>query len=151
MFPHKETMTFCIIKNRDTCYTTYFPILANAQKWSFAASGGVRRAYAVASLPYYRNGIHKIRMYPGRGVLHTPPERFRRKRRGVPMHRNDHSPPPVAFVWRMLLCLYRSWYTDLLTIRFLSFLVFFSCIDARKESKENQGVRDTSHFWLGTY
>ena len=42
-------------------------------------------------------------MYPGRGVLHTPPERFRRKRRGVPMHKNDHSPPPAAFVRRMLL------------------------------------------------
>ena len=49
----------------------------------------------------YRNGIHKIRMYLGRGVLHTHPERFRRKRRGVPMHKNDHSPPPAAFVRRM--------------------------------------------------
>ena len=146
MFPHKETITFCIIKNRDTCYTTCFPILANAQKWSFATSGGVCGAYAVASLPYYRNRIRKIRMYIGRGVLHTPPERFRRKRRGVPMHKNDHSPPPAAFVGRMLLRLYRSWYTDLLTIRFFSFMVFFSCLDARKEPKENQGVRDASQI-----
>ena len=163
MFPHKETMTFCIIKNRATCYTTCFPIpanaqihvftvsggvcgaydvaplpcykngihkirmhpgrgakayalrtfpketkrLANAQKRSFAASGGVCGAYAIAPLSCYRNGIHKIRMYPGRGVLHTPPERFRRKRRGVPMHKNDHSPPPAAFVGRMLLRHYR--------------------------------------------
>ena len=58
-------------------------------------------------LPCYRNGIRKIRMYPGRGVLHTPPERFRRKRRGVPMHKNDHSPPPAAFVGCMMLRLYR--------------------------------------------
>ena len=58
-------------------------------------------AYAVAPLPYYRNGIRKIRMCPGRGVLHTPYERFRRKRRDSPMHKNDHSPPPAAFVGRM--------------------------------------------------
>ena len=96
-------MTFCIIKNRATCYTTCFPIPANAQIHVFAASGGVCEAYAVAPLSCYRNGIHKIRMYPGRGVLHTLPERFRRKRRGVPMHKNDHSPPPAVFVRRMLL------------------------------------------------
>ena len=73
----------------------------------FAASGCVCVAYAVAPLPYYKNGVHKIKMYPGMGVLHTPPKRFRRKRRGVPMHRNDHSPPPAAFVRRMLLRPYR--------------------------------------------
>ena len=101
MFPHKETMTFCIIKNRATCYITCFPILANTQIHVFATSGGVCRAYAVAPLPCYKNGIHKIRMYPGRGVLHTPPERFQRRRRGVPIHKNDHSPPPAAFVRRM--------------------------------------------------
>ena len=27
-------------------------------------------------------------------------------------------------------------------------MVFFSCLDARKESKENQGVRDASQFGL---
>ena len=67
-----------------------------------------RHLYGVCNttLPCYRNGVHKIRMYPGRGVLHTPPERFRRKRRGVPMHKNDHSPPPAAFLKHMLLRLY---------------------------------------------
>ena len=45
--------------------------------------------------------ILRIKMYPGRGVSHTPPERFRRKRRDVPMHKNDHSPPPAAFGRRM--------------------------------------------------
>ena len=179
---------------------------ANAQKWSFTASGGVcgRIQYAPTllenlksknknesgtrvgaycirptnilsmiilrctnmrlhylrrclwgvcntPLPCYRNRTHKIRMYPGRGVLHTPPKRFRRKRRGVPMHKNDHSPPTAAFVGRMLLRLYRSWYTDLLTIRFFFFLVFFSCLDARKEPKEDQGGRDASQVWLSTY
>ena len=94
-------MIFCIIKNRATCYITCFPIPANAQIRVFAASGGVCGAYAVAPLPCYRNRIHKIRMYPGRGVLHTPPKRFRRKRRDSPMHKNDHSPPPAAFVGRM--------------------------------------------------
>ena len=74
----------------------------------FAASGGVCEAYAVAPLPCYRNGIHKIRMYPCRGVLHTSPERFRRRRRDSLMQKNDHSPPPAAFVGRMLLRLYRS-------------------------------------------
>ena len=85
-------------------------------------------------------------MYPGRGVLHTPPERFQRRRRDSPMHKNDHSPPPAVFVGRMLLRPYRSWYTDLLTIRFFSFLVFFSCLDARKEPKENQGIRDAGQI-----
>ena len=37
-------------------------------------------------------------MYPGRGVLHTPSERFQRKRRDTPRHKNNHSPPPAAFV-----------------------------------------------------
>gem|GEM_PF-6024937 len=41
MFPHKETMTFCIIKNRATCYITCFPILANTQIHVFATSGGI--------------------------------------------------------------------------------------------------------------
>ena len=107
MFPHKETITFCIIKNRATCYTTCFQIPANAQIHIFAASGGVCRGVCNTLLPYYKNGIHKIRIYSGRCVLHTPPERFRRKRRGVPMHKNDHSPPPAEFVRRMLLRLYR--------------------------------------------
>lgn len=64
-----------------------------------------RRLWGVCNtpLPCYRNGIHKIRMYPGRGVLHTPTECFRRKQRGVPIHKNDHSPSPAAFVGRMLL------------------------------------------------
>ena len=54
-------------------------------------------------LPCYKNGIHKIRMYPGRGVLHTPSERFQRKRRDTPRHKNNHSPPPAASGGRMLL------------------------------------------------
>lgn len=67
-------------------------------------------------LPYYKNGTHKIRMYPGRCVLHTPPERFRRKRRNSPMYKNDHSPPPAAFVGRMLLRPYAG-YTHHIKIR----------------------------------
>ena len=67
----------------------------------FATSGSICGAYAVAPLPCYKNGIHKIRMYPGRGVLHTPLERSRRRRRDSPMHKNDHSPHPAAFVGRM--------------------------------------------------
>ena len=31
------------------------------------------------------------------------------------------------------------------------FLIFFSCLDARKEAKEDQGVRDAGHIWPGTY
>ena len=34
---------------------------------------------------------------------------------------------------------------------FSDFLIFFSCLDARKEAKENQGIRDASQVWLGTY
>ena len=30
-------------------------------------------------------------------------------------------------------------------------MIFFSCLDARKEAKENQDVRDASQVWLGTY
>ena len=64
-----------------------------------------RRLWGVCKtpLPCYRNGIHKIRMYSGRGVLHTPHKRFRRKRRDSPMHKNDHSLPPTAFVGRIPL------------------------------------------------
>ena len=47
--------------------------------------------------------ILTISSYPCRAQKHTPPERFRRKRRGVPMHKNDHSPPPAVFVGRILL------------------------------------------------
>ena len=82
---------------------SYQGIFYASQIHVFTASGGVCVAYAVALLPCYRNGIHKIRMYPGRGVLHTPTECFRRKQRGVPIHKNDHSPSPAAFVGRMLL------------------------------------------------
>jgi len=28
-------------------------------------------------------------------------------------------------------------------------MIFFSCLDARKEAKENQGVRDAGQIWLG--
>ena len=35
-----------------------------------------------------------------------------------------------------------TWFSDL--------MIFFSCLDARKEAKENQGVRDASQVWLGT-
>ena len=30
-------------------------------------------------------------------------------------------------------------------------MIFFSCLDARKEAKEDQGVRDASQIWPGTY
>ena len=40
--------------------------------------------------------ILTIKMHPGRGVSHTPSERFRRKRRDTPRHKNNHSPPPAA-------------------------------------------------------
>ena len=33
---------------------------------------------------------------------------------------------------------------------FSVFLIFFSCLDARKEAKEDQGVRDASQVWPGT-
>jgi len=82
--------------------------------------------------------------YPCRGVLHTP-HKYSIKDHYT-LHKYTSSPPLVAFVERMLLRPYRSWYTDLLTIRFFSFLVFFSCLDARKELKENQGVRDASQI-----
>ena len=42
-------------------------------------------------------------MYPGRGVLHTPYERFRRKRGDAPIHKYTSSAPPSAFMGRMLL------------------------------------------------
>ena len=42
-------------------------------------------------------------MYLGRGVSHTPSERFQRKRRDTPKHKNNHSPPPAASGGRMLL------------------------------------------------
>ena len=47
--------------------------------------------------------ILRIKMYPGSGVSHTPSKRFQRKRRGVPMHKNNHSPPPAMFGGSMLL------------------------------------------------
>ena len=45
--------------------------------------------------------ILRIRSYLGRGVSHTPYERFRRKRRDTPRHKNNHSPPPAASGGRM--------------------------------------------------
>ena len=45
--------------------------------------------------------ILRIKMYPGRGVSHTPSERFLRKRRDTSIHKNDLSPPPAAFGGRM--------------------------------------------------
>ena len=30
------------------------------------------------------------------------------------------------------------------------FLIFFSCLDARKEAKEDQGIRDAGQVWPGT-
>ena len=45
--------------------------------------------------------ILRIKMYLGRGVSHTPSERFQRKRRDTPRHKNDLSPSPAAFVRRM--------------------------------------------------
>ena len=38
-----------------------------------------------------------------------------------------------------------------LDTRFSSPMIFFSCLDARKEAKEDQGVRDASQVWPGTY
>ena len=34
---------------------------------------------------------------------------------------------------------------------FSDFMTFFSSLDRRKEAKEDQGVRDASQVWLGTY
>ena len=70
---------------------------------SLAASGGVWRAYAIRPYISWYTDILRIKMYPGRGVSHTPSERFQRKRRDTPRHKNDHSPPPAAFGGRMLL------------------------------------------------
>ena len=70
---------------------------AKTQKRSFAASGCVWGAYAFAPLQSWYTDILRIKIYPGRGVSNTPSERFQRKRRDTPRHKNDHSPPPAAF------------------------------------------------------
>ena len=117
--------------------------------------------------PYY-TGKSEIKKkerirYPCRGVLHTP-HKYPIKDYFM-LHKYTSSPSLEAFGGRMLLRPYiwrllktkpqkqkRNFdHVGIPEIRFFSCLVFFSCLDARKEPKENQGVRDASQFWLGTY
>ena len=64
-----------------------------------------RRLWGVFDTPLqsWYTDILRIKMYPGRGVSHTPSERFQRKRKYTPIHKNNLLPPPAAFGGRMLL------------------------------------------------
>ena len=79
---------------------------------SLVASGGVWRAYSMRPYISWYTDILRIKMYPGRGVSHTPSERFQRKRRDTPRHKNDHSPPPATF-GSVCDTPLQSWYTDI--------------------------------------
>ena len=62
-----------------------------------------RRLDGVCDTPLqsWYTDILRIKMCPGRGVSHTPSERFQKKRRDTPRHKNDHSPPPATSGGRM--------------------------------------------------
>ena len=69
------------------------PSAEGEEVWSSTCLGG--RMLLRPYISWYTD-ILRIKMYPGRGVSHTPSERFQRKRRDTPRHKNNHSPPSAA-------------------------------------------------------